>query len=300
MVINQDTLQDIYKSFSLLFKDGLESAAPLWDRVAMEAPSSAASNNYKWLGKMPRMRKWTGDRQIQALAAYGYTLVNENYEDTVAVDRNDIEDDQLGVYSPVIPALGEEAMNHRDYLLWGAVEKGFTANGYDNVPFFSALHPNAANKPAGIAKTQSNVGTAKLTSASFNDAYAQQAQMTDEMGRPLGVIPDLLVHGPALREQAMLITKAEVIQQTSNINRGVVEPLMVPWLSNSTAWYLLCTKRRVKPFIVQIRRQPEFVALQNPTDASVYERREFKYGVDDRKNVGYGLWQFAWGSDGSK
>jgi phage major head subunit gpT-like protein len=304
MVINRATLTDIFKTFSLLFKDGLESAKPTWDRVAMEAPSTGANNNYKWLGKLPRMRKWIGDRQIQALTAYGYTLTNENYEDTVTVDRNDIEDDQLGVYSPVVPELGMEAMNHRDYLLWNLfLNDAFNGASkcYDGQAFFSAAHPNAGNRPAGIAATQSNLlaSAGKLTPANFNGAYAQLAELTDEMGRPLGITPNLLVFGPASREQALLITKAELIQQTSNINRGVVDTLMVPWLGTSTAWAILDTTRRVKPFIMQVRRQPEFVALQSPNDESVFERREFKFGVDDRKCVGFGLWQFAVGSPGT-
>jgi phage major head subunit gpT-like protein len=304
MVINQATLIDIYKTFSLLFKDGLESAKPLWDQIAMEAPSTGANNNYKWLGKLPRMRQWEGDRVIQALTAFGYTVVNLNFEDTIVVDRNDIEDDQLGVYSPVVPELGMEAMNHRDYLLWqlvlGAAFAG-TNYCYDGTLFFNAAHPNAQNRPAGIAATQSNLlaSLGKLTPANFNVAYAQLAQITDEMGRPLGITPNKLFYGPASREQALLITKAELIQQTTNINRGVVEPVMVPWFGNSTAWIIADTTRRVKPFIMQIRRQPEFVALQSPNDESVFERREFKFGVDDRKNVGFGLWQFAVGSPGT-
>ena len=166
--------------------------------------------------------------RLRRSPAYEYTLVNKNYEGTVVLDRNDIEDDQLGVYAPALPALGMEAMSNRDFLLWNAfLNNAFAGNNvaYDGQLFFSPNHPNAGNAPVGVAKTQSNLlaNAGKLTPANFNAAYAQLGQVTDEMGRPLGVTPDVLVCGPASREQALLITKAELIQQTSNINRGVVE-----------------------------------------------------------------------------
>ena len=45
------------------------------------------------------MREWIGDREIQNLSASDYTIKNKDYELTVGVDRNDIEDDTLGIYN---------------------------------------------------------------------------------------------------------------------------------------------------------------------------------------------------------
>ena len=36
--------------------------------------------------------------------------------------------------------------------------------------------------------------------------------------------------------------------------------------------------------------------MDNPDDPNVFNRKEFQYGVDGRSNVGFGFWQFAWGS----
>jgi len=40
----------------------------------------------------------------------------------------------------------------------------------------------------------------------------------------------------------------------------------------------------------------DIVAKDKPTDDNVFDRNEYVYGVDGRYNVGYGFWQFAWGS----
>ncbi len=61
-------------------------------------------------------------------------------------------------------------------------------------------------------------------------------------------------------------------------------------------WFLLDTRKPIKPLIFQKRRAYEFVAKDDPKDDNVFERREFVYGVDSRVNAGYGLWQLAYGS----
>ena len=64
----------------------------------------------------------------------------------------------------------------------------------------------------------------------------------------------------------------------------------------ATPWYLLCTKRPLKPLIYQERRPFEFVAMDRADDESVFMRDELLYGVDGRANVGFGFWQMAVGS----
>ncbi len=64
-----------------------------------------------------------------------------------------------------------------------------------------------------------------------------------------------------------------------------------------TPWFLLDTTRALKPIILQVRRDfGDIVAKDKVTDNNVFDRNEYVYGVDARMNVGYGLWQLAWGS----
>jgi len=73
--------------------------------------------------------------------------------------------------------------------------------------------------------------------------------------------------------------------QVSNSGGGAGEP-----------WFLMDLRRPIKPIILQIRKQPEFVALDKPDNEENFMRKKFIYGVDDRKNVGFGLWQLTHGS----
>lgn len=63
-----------------------------------------------------------------------------------------------------------------------------------------------------------------------------------------------------------------------------------------TAWYLLDATKMVKPFIFQKRRDYKLVKMDQDTDEAVFNQKLFRYGVDARCNVGYGLWQLAYAS----
>lgn len=59
-------------------------------------------------------------------------------------------------------------------------------------------------------------------------------------------------------------------------------------------WFLLCTRRPLKPFIHQVRKRPQFVAKTDPQNSDdVFMKNRYVYGVDARSNVGFGFWQQA-------
>ncbi|MGK7661167.1 MULTISPECIES: Mu-like prophage major head subunit gpT family protein [unclassified Marinovum] len=65
---------------------------------------------------------------------------------------------------------------------------------------------------------------------------------------------------------------------------------------SGTPWFLLDVSRAIKPIILQKRRDFDFVAKDKLTDDNVFDNKEFVYGADARGNVGFGFWQFAYGS----
>lgn len=65
---------------------------------------------------------------------------------------------------------------------------------------------------------------------------------------------------------------------------------------SGTPWYLLDTRRALKPLILQKRKDFKFVSLDREQDQNVFMNKEFVYGADARANVGFGFWQMAYGS----
>ncbi len=302
MIINQAALQGIYRSFKVLFQKAFETAKPLYEKVATVVPSTTREEAYKWLGKVPRMREWIGDRVIQNLAAFDYTIKNKSWESTVSVDRDDIEDDTIGLYSPLVQSVGNAAATHPDEIVFGLLPDGFTKLCYDGQYFFDTDHKDVDGP------VQSNKGTAALSHASYAAARSAMMALLDEKGNPLGIMPTLLVVPPQLEETGKKILTAELVPETvgettiavSNVNKGTAELLVVPWLAgHPTKWFLLDVSKPIKPLIFQQRKKPEFVAMDASNDTNVFMRKEYIYGVDCRDNAGFGLWQMAYGSTGA-
>lgn len=293
MIVNPQTLRGIYTAFNVLFNKAFEGETPFYEKIATVTPSTTDAETYAWLGDIPGMREWVGEREIQNLTASDYSIKNKDFELTVGVDRNAIEDDKIGLYNPSVQMLGQSAAMHPDELVFTLLASGFSALCYDGKPFFSAEHMVGKKKV-------SNMTNAKLTLEAYVAARAAMMSLTNSKGRPLNLVPDTLVVPPALEKEARDILVADFINGTKNTMQGTAKPLVVPQLAgHDAAWYLLCTSRPIKPLIYQQRKKAKFVSKTQETDDNVFMSKKFLYGADSRGNAGFGFWQMAYGSDGT-
>lgn len=223
MILNSANLRTLYTSFSTAYSAGFSGVAPTYSRVAMTVPSSTKSNEYGWLGQFPRIREWVGDRVINSLALHDYRIKNKSWELTVGVKRDDIEDDEVGIYAPMFTEMGRATASFPDELVWPFLAAGLNTPCYDGQFFFDTDHP--------------------------------------------------------------VLDASGAVTSVSNFGGG-----------SGTTWYLLDLSRAVKPIVFQNRRSFEFRRMDSPTDEVVFDRAEYRYGVDGRNNVGYGFWQLGYAS----
>jgi phage major head subunit gpT-like protein len=141
MIINQSTLSNLFIGYKAAFQGAFEGVSPTWPEIATAITSTARTEKYGWLGQWPKLREWVGDRQVKNLETHDYSIKNKDFEVTVAVDRNDVEDDQYGIYTPMMAEMGRAAATHPDELVYGLLLEGFTKSCYDGQPFFDADHP---------------------------------------------------------------------------------------------------------------------------------------------------------------
>ncbi|MGH8039293.1 MAG: Mu-like prophage major head subunit gpT family protein [Stenotrophomonas sp.] len=225
MIINRTNLSALYIAFNAAFRQGLGQAPTQHLSIATPVPSTTGAEEYGWLGAFPSVREWIGDRVINGIETHGYTIKNKSYESTVGVPRDKIEDDQFGIYSPMMQEMGRSVAAHPDELVFGLLRNGDKSLCYDGQNFFDTDHPVLGAD--GKTTTQSN---------------------WDDNG------------------------------------------------GSGQTWYLLDTTRVLKPIILQERKAPNFVAKTGETDDNVFDRAEYVYGVDCRRNVGFGFWQLAYAS----
>lgn len=223
MLINRANLADMFRGFQAIYQDAWRQAPAMHEVVATTVPSSTSEEHYGWLNAFPKFREWLGDRVVQSLATGDYTIKNKPYELTVGVDRDNIEDDRLGVYKPMFELMAQEAKTHPSELVYGLLQAGFNTLCWDGQYFFDTDHP--------VLNADGSQGT------------------------------------------------------WSNFGGG-----------SGTAWYLIDDTRPIKPIIFQKRRDYQLVAMTAADDEAVFTRKEFRYGIDARCNVGYGLPHLAYAS----
>ena len=141
MIITPSTLALLKQGFNAAFKGAFTAATPMWDKIAMKVASSTGEEIYAWLGANTKLREWVGERVYQNLKVHGYTIKNKTFESTVAVPRESIDDDQYGVYTPLMAQMGQDAALHPDELIFGLVALGISTTCYDGQYFFDTDHP---------------------------------------------------------------------------------------------------------------------------------------------------------------
>lgn len=152
MIINLATLRALYVGYKAHFQEGLQSkATPDWMKIATLVPSTTRSEDYGWLGQVPRMREWIGDRVVQNITQHGYSIKNKPFEVTLGVKRDDIEDDNLGVYAPLFKELGISAAEWPDDLIFALLAAGETELCYDGKAFFATDHPEGDGVASNFA-----------------------------------------------------------------------------------------------------------------------------------------------------
>lgn len=285
--------------FSGIYQAAYDAAEVHRDRIATTVPSTSKSNTYGWMAKLPTMREWLGERIVHGLAGHSFQIENKDWELTIGVDRNDFEDDNLGIYQPIVQQMGDEARKHPDDLIFDLMNNGHlaTAECFDGQNFFDTDHPVDMNN-AG-AGTQSNYfTTTTLDAANLFAVRAKMAEFKGENGRPLRVMPNLLVVPPKLEKTAReLLVASSISTGGTNVAQGLMDYIVVPELGGDSTkdktWYLLDTRKPIRPFVFQTRKAPAFVQKTSVTDDNVFMTKTFLWGVDARYNAGYGPWFLA-------
>lgn len=306
MHISPASLSTLTKSFRVNFLRGLESAPATWMEYATRVPSTRKTQNYPFLGKVPRMREWLGPRVSKAIDSYDFEVVNRKFEDTIELSREDLEDNEdMGLFAPLASDLGMAAAMLPDDLVAEALIGADAALCYDGQFFFDTDHPYDGGTQANLLTSQ------PLNEANYIEARAAMRSLLDDRGDPLNVNPNLLVVPPSLEHVGRTLVEAQMIDQgagdtnthsgQSNVYRGTARVLVVPRLEADSAedWYLMDTTRAIKPFIFQERIAPKLTAKTSETDDNVFDRDVFVWGTRARGAAFGGLWQLAFKCDAS-
>lgn len=161
MLINSSTIDALFVGFKTAYSDGYSKAVVHHDKVAMTVPSVSRDETYAWLGQFPNLREWIGGRHVQNLAASSFTIKNRKFESTIEVERDDVADDRVGIFTPMFAEMGHVTRQHPDELVFQLLASGFATNCYDGQSYFDTDHPvfNAAGAVVSVSNMQAGAGS---------------------------------------------------------------------------------------------------------------------------------------------
>lgn len=278
------------------FDAGVDSAQPFYPDICTIVPSNGADEQYGWLGSMPGIREWIGDRQFKSLRGANFTLANKKWESSVAIEKDDIADDRLGMYGPVLEQLGMEAAQHPDELLVTAIEAAESTACFDGQYFFDTDHS------WGDSGTQDNdltyaaaTGTTPTTDefkAAYRAAVTALLGFKNDQGKLLNRpsvtrLSGLTVVVPlALRATAYDAVESQILSSSTNVVIDRPNIVCLPSLASSAKFYVFNTGARLRPFVFQARA-PLSRQMKGMDDA---EFKDVKFMTEARYNLGYLAW----------
>ena len=295
MIVNRPTLDGLFRNLRSEFQEAYGKAAVSFQMIASRMQSATAREDYRWFHRWPKMRAWLGERTVRSLVAHGYNVPNLKFEASIAVSRDDLEDDIIGIYKMQASGAGIAAAEWPDILVYGGLEDGETGICHDGKPYFSAAHPLAEGDDfSNIVAVALQADSLANAQASLGAARTRLMEMEDEEGEPMGTMATLLLVPPALEDTGRILSMSDRLGgDDPNPYKGI-KLHVSPRLKSSTKWYVMDTRGPLMPMIFQERVPPEFQSLMDPaTTERVFMRDEYLYGVRARGAAAYGLPQCA-------
>ena len=291
MYINRTNMQALYTGYNTVFRDAFQAYLDTtYTKFVGEINAGTSQIDMPMLEQLSGMREWVGPREVKNLATAKLTIKPRVFEETVAVKREDVEDDQYGLYNPLFQTMAMNAANMPNDITNELIAGAESATWLDGAPFFGTNRKYGKN-------TIANKGTAALSYDSFNTTYDAMRAYKGHGGKPLGVKPNLLLHGPALRTTVADVLKAPfravavdaAAVTLPNPNANLVTPVEVDGITGND-WFLLDARKPYKPFIMFLRKRPDkLVRLDREEDENVFMNREFVYGTDGRAEVAFAV-----------
>ena len=136
----------------------------------------------------------------------------------------------------------------------------------------------------------------------YSTMYNYMTRILGQDLEPLGVIPDTIMAGVQLKTEIELVIKAQsfapptwatltgqVGAADNPFKRFAVQNVLInPFLNSAVGWYLLDTKRAVKPFQWQNRVDAVYTQRVNEMDPVVFDTHRLLFGVWGRGAPAWG------------
>lgn len=283
-----------------------------------------------WIGRMPKMRLWSGPRVYQEPAPQTYTVVPEPFELSYTLDRFKYDDDGFGVFYPLLLDFALQTKRWPEFQIRdlleasGAWSSTTSQAGMDGLSNFNTAHQTniysltTGTLNAGTAYCNDFTGGGQtVNGVTVGGAISQTAVLTlieymstirAEDGERLMITPTHLMHPSTLRGEVEYILKnmlaaasvgyttwgaaqTQVGNSDNVVARMGVEPHENKNLASFTKWYLQDNSKSVKPMRWILREAVRVTPRVQENDPIVIDSHVFAWTGWGR---GAPAWSPAW------
>lgn len=276
--------------------------------------SDQASEQYPFLGQVPRFREWVGGRQAKGLLGSSVVITNKHYEATLEIALRDLRRDKTGQLQARMSEFAQEGEAHWGSLLSALILAGPSTVCYDGQYFFDTDHSEGASGTqdndiqvdisavpgAGSDNTPSFPNAAQMQAAIVK-AIAQILSFKDDRGRPMNsnakrflVTVPVGLYMPAVA--AITPATLQALQQNITPNMSAaglsIDVQMMPELTWTDSFAVWRTDSAIKGLIRQNETDP-LVKMKDENSEFAFDNDAIQIGVDAWRGADYGLWQRA-------
>ena len=283
------------------------------NKVSNYFVATQMTETYAWLGQVPQLREWVGGRLAKQLSEFSFTITNKHYEATLEFLVIDLLLEKSGQLMIRIGEQAQRANSHWAQLLSTLIIDGTSTVCYDGQYFFDTDHEegNSGSQSNDISVDLSDLAvlTAGTTTAPsvaemqgvIVRGITQITGFKDNQGEPMNedardflVMTPMSLYHTALQAVATPHQVAETQTALEAVKKNVnIEVQGNVRLSSWTASLAMFrTDSDIKSFI---RQELHGVKMKAKGEGSEFEfdNDAHQYGIDARRNVGYGAWQNA-------
>lgn len=246
--------------------------------IAREVPSTKKSEDYLFVNAVPKLQKVVSQQAPGGvMTTKKINIANDTYEASLAIKREEWDDDQVGLYAPLAAELMQGAILAPEELLSSSlIPGGATATAHDGQYFYDTDHAwpggefttSQVNKQTGAGTTAANIET------DFFKCINAMQGWKDDRGRlkiPAGILNSaglLVHHAPALNAAMSTVFDATAGGESHylaanqlSLLTGRARRISDPYLSGND-WYVHAIGDPMhKPFVYQTREALNAIIL---------------------------------------
>ncbi|RFC49466.1 MAG: Mu-like prophage major head subunit gpT [Verrucomicrobia bacterium] len=309
MIINRSNLRSFQFALDTAFSKGLGMTTTGEGAVHQilcheKEVIGRKEGEYPWLGASGKIRETTGTKEKVKLPLNRVRVRNGRFSLLIAIDEEDLECDEEGLYKDQAQMFGTEASDHFEDEAAKVLAAGFSTKDYTGSNFFAANKNVAPDLGAKSAKF-TNFVTKKFSTANYAAAVASLRTRTDANGKNLGLGNQgfTLIVGPNAEADAKVAIQAtQGANGATNVWSGTAKLRVWNWLHSylPDSWFLVAntvTGTR-RPLIKQIGKKISS-RMTGTEDVSAIIDGEILYELYGRHRIAYGDPALIYGSDGS-